>query len=327
MSKANTAGNAVLYYEAGQSLVGMAAMTNSGDAQNFTSPDLQWSERSGYEAKVRPNGLITGGSVSPNVGTNNSVNVAALTCYLAGVLTAVTGAAATVTRPAASNKKINSITITSAGAIAVVAGTDNTAFSTVRGAVGGPPLIPVGSIEVAQVKLASNTAADVATAEIFQVPGTHTERYDYPTWSEQPESGAIKFLAALSLIHTGSVPKGVYTEYYTPEFSEIPNAADFVPPGNTHSVSSTQVYGGTVGASTSTLGQGSFKAMLKDGVTDSFLNMSDEILWFKFYPDRNKVPYMLCQGKLGVASTFPAGAAISAACTISASTAAARKSE
>ena len=42
----------------------------------------------------------------------------------------------------------------------VVAGTATTAFSDTRGASGGPPFIPVGSVEVAQVRLTSNVRAD-----------------------------------------------------------------------------------------------------------------------------------------------------------------------
>jgi len=45
-------------------------------------------------------------------------------------------------------------------------------------------------------------------------------------------------------------------------------------------------------------------------------------LWFKFFPDRYASPYILCQGKLGISRTFPAGDSLQAACTISASEAA-----
>ena len=59
-----TAENAKLQYEAGQNAAAMAALTNSGDATNFTSAASLWSGRSGYAPVVRPNGLLTGGAVA-----------------------------------------------------------------------------------------------------------------------------------------------------------------------------------------------------------------------------------------------------------------------
>jgi hypothetical protein len=49
------------------------------------------------------------------------------------------------------------------------------------------------------------------------------------------------------------------------------------------------------------------------------MRLKDEILWFRFYPDRYKAPYVLTQGKLGVVPSYPADDSITAACTISAS--------
>lgn len=316
----STAENAKLQYEAGQNAVAMSALTNSGDETTFTSAATLWSGKSGYAPVVRPNGLLTGGAVSVNA-ANDKVTVAALTCNLQGVVTSVAAGEATITRPASAKAKVCSVTINSSGAIAVVAGTDSlsTAFSETRAAAGGPPLIPVDSIEIAQVRVTSNTAAAVAASEIYQVVGLHTERADFPLWNVEYDSGSVKFLDALPEIHTGPVPKKVYASYASPIFSDIALASDFVPPENTHSVTSTQVYGTTLGATASTLGQGSFTAYLSNGVSDALVQLKDQTLWFKFFPDRYASPYLLCQGKLGVSRTFPAGDSIQAACTISAS--------
>lgn len=317
-----TAENAKLEYEAGQNLVAMAALSDSGDHTNFTSASSLWSNRSGYAPVARPNGLLTGGAITTHA-TNDTVTVAALTCNLNGVVTSVGAGTATITRGVSSDThNITSITVNAAGAIAAVAGTDGTAFSETRGAAGGPPLIPVDSIEIGQVRTTSVTAAAVAATEIYQVVGTHTERADYPLYNVRYEDGGIEFLSALPLIHTGSVPKKVYASHYAPLFSEVPLASDFVPPENSHSVTSTQVYNATLGSTSSTLNQGTFTAYLSDGVTDPLVQLKDETLWFRFYPDRYKSPYILTQGKLGIGRTFPAGNNIQAACTISASTAA-----
>ena len=318
-----TAENAKLQYEAGQSSVAMSALTNSGDETTFTSAATLWSQRAGYAPVVMPNGVLTGLAVSVHA-SNDTVTVAAGTCNLNGVVTSVSAGTGVITRPATNVAKVCSITINSSGAIAVVAGTDggSTTFSETRAAAGGPPLIPTTSIEIAQVRVTASSAAVITAAQVFQVVGTHRERADYPLYDINYDEGSVTFLSALPEIHTGTVPKGVYASYASPIFSDVALASDFVPPETSHSVSSTQVYGTTLGSTSSTLGQGSFTAYLQDGVSDGLVTLKNEILWFKFYPDRYKSPYLLTQGKLGISRTFPAGDTLQAACTISASSAA-----
>lgn len=401
MARSKTSANAILYYEAGQTYVSLAALTDSGDHAKFESPDTCWSGYEGKEPVVRPNGLLTGGAIIPAVSeANDQVDVAAATCYLAGVLTSVaadtdvacarpdatylvlslaaagytscvagdigkvvtggvtgdtgaliaynnttrkwlvdqadagdvfddddeaitiagagTGAGTLDAIGVAPTHKIVSITINSAGSVAAVAGYEYTAFSTTRADLGGPPLIPVTSIEIGQVRYTTAATADVDSDEIYDVPGTHQERSDYPVWDEDWANGEITFAATLPLIHTGAVARPVYAAYYTPIYSEVPNASDFVPAETAHSVTSTQIYGGTVGARSSTLGQGSFSARLSTGVIDNFVKLKNKNLWFKFMPDRYRDEFILTQGVLGLARQFPAGNAIIANCTISA---------
>ena len=405
-----SAENAILYYEAGQTLEAYAELTDQGDHKDFKSADNFWSKVSGYAPVVRPNGIVTGANrcVIPAVaGTDDLVDTLALTAYLAGVSTTVAaGTGETITRATddyivltlaasgytncvagdigktvtggstgdtgvlraynnttrqwvveqtdvgdtfddddealtigtgtgagdmegvgvMSSHKISSVTITSAGAIAIVAGTEGTSFSESRGVIGGPPFIPTTSIEVAQVRLDSATAAAITADEIFVTPGTHQEWYNYPTWTVESFDvennilgyAGVLFTSALPLIHTGSLPKKVYAQYYTPTFAEVPKSSDFVPPANSHSVSSKQVYGETVGSKSSSIGQGSFTAEMEDGISDGLLNQIDKNIFFKFLQDRLKTPYIICQGYLGVTNSFPAGDSITASCTISA---------
>jgi hypothetical protein len=315
-----TAENALLQYEAGQVATAMSALTATAGAQTFTSAATLWSGKTGTAPVVRPNGLLTGGALTTHA-SNDTVTVAALTCNLAGVVTSVGAGTGVITRPATAVSKVNSITINSSGAIAVVAGADGstTAFSETRGANGGPPYIPVGSIEIGQVRVTSNTAAVITAAQIYQVVGLHVERGDFPLWDVLSGSGSVRFMAALPLIHTGDLPKGVFASYASPLFADIALAADFVPPETSHSLSSTQVYGTTIGSTSSTLGQASFRAFLTNGIADPLVTLRNETLWFKFFPDRYQSAYMLTQGKLGISRTFPAGDNIQAACTISAS--------
>jgi len=329
-----TAEFAKIMMESGQTLFDYTEATDSGDQTVFTvSGKTVFSDKSGYELSVRPDGVVTGRNMLSTHATNDTVTIAGFTCYLAGVLTTVTATTDTITRPDSAVSKVNSITVNSSGGIAVLAGDNGstTAFSSTRGAAGGPPYIPVGSIEIGQIRVTSDTAAAITSDEIFQTVGTHVERFDYPTWTvnnigdgdaatvSSKKNAYIEFDAEIGDgIHTGDEYKPVYVRGYTPIFSEISRSVDFVPAENTHSVSSTQVYNGTVGSSATSLGQASFTAMLDDGVTDALVANVDEILTFKFFPNRNKTPYMLTQGKLGIASTFPAADQIQASATISA---------
>lgn len=319
-----TAENALLQYEAGQNSVAMSALTDSGDHAVFTSSATLWSRRSGYSPDVRPDGVRTGGVVTAAAaGGNDHVDVSALTAYVQGA--AETNAAETnvaITRPATAVAKVNSITYDkSSGAVVVVAGTDgaSSTFSETRGAAGGPPYIPVDAIELAQVRVTSNTAAAIADSEIFSVVGSHREFFNNPSFDINYSTGKVTFGAALPVIHTGDVAKNVYASYAGPIFADLQKASDFVPAENTHSVGSTQLYGRTIGSTSSSLNQSTFNNFMEDGVSDPLVTLKDEILWFKFLPSRYETSkYLLTQGKLGISRTFPAGDQIQSSCTISA---------
>jgi hypothetical protein len=323
-----TCENGLLQYEAGQSLVSMVALTDSGDHTIFNSAATLWSNKSGKTPNVKPDGLATGGTVIVAAsGSNNVIDTTALTCYLAGVLTSVNASTDNaIVRGVTNEYTKHSIQVTSGGAIAIVDGTEHTSFSDVRDAAGGPPYIVVGSIEIGQIHCSTKAAAAVTADEIKMVPGTHTEWYNYPAYlidrSRVSNSilgyAGVDFYSVLPLSHTAAVPKKVYAEYYTPAFAAIPDSYNFVRPANSYSVNSSQVYGGTKGSSSTTLGQGSFSAHLGDGVSDNILGQEGANLWFKFQPDRLLTPYVLCQGILGVVESYPADNSIEAAFTISA---------
>lgn len=318
-------GSPVIRYEAGQTAYPFEILTDSGDRTVFEASFAPISAAAGSEPVVAPYGLLTGGAITAT-GSNNQVAVASLTASMAGVagadangVVAVAGGNLSVTRGASTNTHcITSITVDSTGALAAVAGAAHTAFSETRGAAGGPPFIPVGSIEIGQVRLTSVTAAPVLASEIYTVPGLHVERADYPVFDLNYESGEVTFADALPAIHTGSVGKRVYMRGATPLFAPIPQTSDWVPAESTYSISSTDTYDGPVGSASSSLGQASFNVILKDGITDAFIAQKGKNIWVEFRPDRDKsTPKQLTQGLLGISRTFPAGGgSFSAACTI-----------
>jgi hypothetical protein len=184
-------GQPIVRYESGQTSYPFEEMTDSGDKTKFSASFAPVSRVSGFAPTLAPYGLKTGGVVTPG-SSNDEVDVAALTVVAPGMtgadadgVVAVSAASGiSVSRGLTTDThRITSITVNSSGAVVAVAGVDNTAFSEVRGADGGPPYIPVGSVEIAQVRLTSITAAIVTSGEIYQVPGLHLERSDYPLGS------------------------------------------------------------------------------------------------------------------------------------------------
>ena len=328
----STAQIAKVQIETGRTLLPYGAMTDSGDQTVFTLGTV-WSGESGYTPDVRPNGIVSGINLLSAGATDNTVRIAAFTAYSKGVLHTVAATSTTITRAGTDNKaKISSITMASDGSISVIEGAlgTNTTFVETRAATAGPPLILVQSVELGQIRTTVATAQAVDDDEIFQVVGTHTERYDFPNWDENnigegaaasvtaKKNSFIEFESALPNSHTGAIPKGIWTKYYVPVMADLGKAMEFVPVEKSHSVSSTQYYNGSIAASSESLGQGSFTALLNDGVQDTLVARKNKATTVKFYPDRNKTPYILTQGMLGVARTFPVSEQVQAACTISA---------
>ncbi len=328
-----TAEDAATYAELGQTLYDYATMTDSGDRQTFTAVPNRFSGKSGFAPTVRPDGVVSGNKMvsAAASASNDVVDIAAFTAYSGGSLKSV--AAATdqaVTRPATDVAKVSSITMTSAGAIAEIEGTDgsDTTFSETRGAAGGPPLIPAGSVEIAQVRMTSATSAAITDDEIYQVSGQHCERYDYPGFSISPlglgrkakksaETYAhVKFDAVLPAIHTGGAAKGVAIKCYEPVLVKLSKTLDFSPAKNSHSISTTQYYGGSASSRSSSLGQASFTALVNDGISDSLMAEEDEIITIQHFPDENKDPYTLTQGACAVDPSYPATGQIQVAVTI-----------
>lgn len=315
-----TAENAKLVIEAAQNLVAFAALTNSGDNLKYTSPDKFWSNRSAFEPIVRPDGVTTGGAMIPTT-VDDEVSLAAASFNQAGVEKTVAAKTnqAIGTRPTASQKLINSIVIDAAGAYDVVDGLVSTgdAFSTVRGAAGGPPFIPVGEIEVGQMHLESDSAGPLLASEVKQIVGDSIEKSNFPLSTIDFFNGEITFFSALPLSHTASVTKLTFAQYYTPTFVTIPQANNVVPPEESFSVNSVQNYDGVVASVGKSLNQGTFDALLDSGHSDLLVSLKGLNLWFKFFSNKVKSLNTAFQGVLGIARSFPADTNIAVSCTVS----------
>ena len=292
-------------------------LTANVDRTRFESNDGLWSRRAGSEPAVLPDGLINGGEIVATA-ANNQVSVTASMVNLSGLERAVTANnALTVARPITDPVLIHSITVNSSGDYEVVSGSEGTTITETRGATGGPPFIPVGSIEVGQVRLNGTAAAPVSAAEIFTAPGIHRARFDFPAFNIDFLEGAVDFSSELPQIHVGNETKQVFASYTTAVFTALPNASNFVPAEESVSVNSEQVYGNTVASTNVTLNQGSFDVLLNNGLTDLIVQLRGQNLWFRFRQSRFQPANYVVQGILGIARQFPADNNISSSCTIS----------
>lgn len=321
-----TSQRAKIEIELGRALTDFVVMTAGGDLKTFTAAGKLWSGKSGYQPELRPNGIVSGSRVISPHASDDTVTVAAFTAYSKGALQSVTATSATVSRPATGDFRIVAITMASDGSIAKIDGTSSgTGFVATRDANGGPPLIPVESVELAQIRLSSNVAAVIDEGEIYQDIGLHTEYADYPipeihnvgggmyaASAAQAQSHVI-FNEALPAIHTGAVPKRVYIKYYVPTLTVLPKTVDFVPAEVGVTKSSEAMYegsgvAGAIGAmKADSVGDVSFTVFAENNITDAMLREKNEMVTVKFYPDANAAPHLISQGLLGVARTFPAG--------------------
>lgn len=323
-----TVANAQIQYESSQSLVTFSAMTDSGDHMVFTAAETVWSGREGCAPEVRPDGIVTGVDILSAGSGNDEVDSISFTAWLAAVLKTISATTATITRAFVSTHVINSIILTDT-TISALKGAEGTAFSTTRGAAGGPPYIPVGSIEIGQVKTGSQVSAALVSSEIFQIVGTHQERADWPlyrrprnygyginTSTTAKKAAHVEFYTAHPLIHEGGLCKGIYIKYYTPVFTAISTFNGFVPAEITSSSVMVSRFESVSGYKQNDIQASRFKAEVSDGITDAIVALDGEILIIKFIPDAAKTPFMLTLGTLRFLSSLPQAGDISVQCTI-----------
>jgi len=300
------------------------------DNQVFSGSYAPWSRAGSNAFVVQPWGIDTGGVVTvANSGGNDVVDLAATSLVMPGSTAAdadgnvavIATADIAVARPAGNDYAISAITIDTSGAVTVIGGTASTAFSAVRGAAGGPPFIPVDSVEVAQVYYMSQTPAPVTANEIRQVPGESQELTQQPVISKTSSiQGTVTFSEILPSIHTGSVAKKVGLKGALAVTAEVPRSRNYVPPEVTVNAQSETFYDTAIAFPSFDAAQGSFEAALYNGVTDWIVRAVEEqtTLIVEFYPDRDKGDKIVAQGFVGMARTFPADGASLATFSITA---------
>jgi hypothetical protein len=246
-----------LKVEDGFTAYGPELMADSGDRKTYTSAGSRFSlcakDENGIDRRpvVRPDGLRNGCLVSPPLsGIDNGVDVCAGSIWNGGAVknvSAVTDLA--VTRPSAGSVKKVSIAVDSTGTVEAFDGTEGAAYSDSRGVAGGPPYIPLGTVELAKVKL-DEFAGPVTDESINFSPELST----FPVSETDPYLAKSVFSRPFQAIHTGGVACNIYITYCVPQFSALdpisfrpPSAvSDGVPSGAPGKLSVGQVKNGKV---------------------------------------------------------------------------------
>lgn len=317
--------------ELDQTFTDYALMTDSGDHQIFTIGTL-WSGK--IAPVIRPNGISSGRNLISPHADDDKVTIAAFNAYSKGTEYELDASTLELTRPSVSNYKKCSITMDEDGNIEEVEGTEGASFSATRGGEGGPPLIAVDSVELGQVWFSSQTSAAVDDDEIYQSANNHAEFASNPAVeyncigkgsyadSSAEKNAHVKLSAAAMVNHTGSVAKRVYIQYYVPQLTTLLRVTDFKAAEVSASKTSETMYegsgvSGAIGSiKADTIGDCTFIVFADDGITDGIVEQRNQIITVKWFPDSNKVPYLLTQGMLSIEREFPPGEQIKINCTL-----------
>lgn len=325
--------NEKIQIEIAQTQSEFEALTDAGSAQVFNPSVLLISGVT--EPDIRPDGVVTGYNIlSPDVA--DTIAFSAFTAHVGGVLRSITAGTVGITRPGTDVAKVCSITVNSSGTVVEVEGTAaaDTTFVAGRGVAGSAPYIPVGSIEIGQVRVTASAAAVVTSAEILQ-GGVYTERSMFPAPTINPvglgihfteigtQNAYVRFNEALDTRHTGDEPKGVWLQYSVPSFDDLPRGTSFTPAETSHSVSSVDTFDGPIGEQSSSLGAASFEVVATDGITDAFVAQKNKKVTVKFYPNRNASAHIVTQGTLGISRSYSPGQRPRVPCTVTADVASA----
>jgi len=323
--------NRLLKCEADQFYFEPTVLTDLGDHLTYQSQADRFSAVSGKEPKTYPDGFATGTNPIIAVSkSNDAIDIPAQSYYLAGVKLAIgTTLDKVVSRPATDVASISALTVDGSGSFVFIKGDDGTDlnFSAVRGAPGGPPFIPLGSIERSHIKLTSATSQPIRESEVVSILGVSIERFDKPLYSFSWGDGRVVFKYPLPAIHEGSKTKSITIQCYEPIFVELDNAADFVPSENSISVSSKEYYSSVVNNVKVSLSQGGFSLLLENGITDPIFELKGEKIWLLFYNDKYKPEHIYDHGVLGIKTTFTPSENPTAQCSIASTIEAQRKAE
>jgi len=304
-----TGANASVQVELGSISYPMSALTSvvspvSDVNKKFRTLAEFISDLSKLQAEARLDGVISGLKLSAGSGYNE-VDVSAGNVYIQGQLVEVALDTVTgITRPITLGQVlVTAITVDNAGSISATAGIGG-ATSTVRGAAGAPPFLPVNEVLLGYVtatyydgsasgeKVLTAGEIDSYTKEYAAIPSAKFIFHD-----EEQLVGCVEIANALPMIHAataagpGTATRNLYASYYEPEFEEVPDAKDFKFDENVATYKS-KAYKDA--SEETAIGTPSWSASFSAYFTtvEDILNLiKNSKRWVKHYPDDDLTPH------------------------------------
>lgn len=329
-----TGANASVQVELGSISYPMSALTSvsspaSDVNKKFLTSAQYISDLAALQAQVRVDGVISGFALSAGSGFNE-VDVAAGSLYLKGQIVEVAATSVNnITRPTTIGEVlVTALTINASGTIAATAGTEGET-STVRGAAGGPPFLPVDEVLIGYItatyfdgsasgeKVLTAGEIDSYTKEYAAIPSAKVLFHD-----EDQEYGCVELANVLPMIHAataagpGTAVRNVYASYYEPEFEEVPDAMDF---SYTEDVSTYKSKAYKDASEETAIGTPSWSASFNAYFTtvDDILNLiKNSKRWIKHYPDDDLAPYWTGIAIVKVSRDIPVEDNMSASITL-----------
>lgn len=317
-----------LHIEGGQTMVDNEVMVGA-TATVLTNSGELWSMDDARPVNlspvIRPDGVASGLEIAPAAsGGDNLSDVSAGWYWLGGVKRQHAGYTDLGLTRGVELK--SSVTIDSSFDITAVNGVSGAGggYSAARGVSGGPPYIPVGSLELNQFQSDSGTAAAITIGELRSLANTHREVSSFPAWQVFPMgteeyNANIKFQIVPMLNHTGDVRKAVYSTTYTPVFVQVPIAKNFAPVDTATAIATEEWYKNIVtGDESDSITQSTYTQKLDNGVDDPLIkDWKGHFLMLKFYPVSTEPEmHILTQGRVQVSRTFTVGTSLQAAVII-----------
>lgn len=319
--------------EVGTTFYAMAVLSTvsspTGDVGKvYTTSAVYLSDQDALQPDVRLDGVISGFSITPG-SANNSVDVAAGTCYVKGTLVSVIATTVTgLLRPTAAGQvRVTSLTVDSDGNVNIRRGAAGTT-STTRGAAGAVPYLPVDEVLIGYITMtyydgSASGATLVTTSEIDDetkertVIPSYQIKYHDGSGDNPTEYGVIEFYTALAAIHgatyaSGSTRRNVYASYYGATFEELGNSKDFSFDEGVGTVKS-KAYGDEAeeSAITTPMWSGSGTVYWED-VNDILTLIKNTKRWVKYYPDKDETPFWAGRAIVKVGRTLPLDESLSA---------------
>jgi hypothetical protein len=333
-----TGKDVIVQVEVGTTYYSMAALVGlttpaSEVGKKFESQAAFLSAQEDYQPIVRLDGVVSGLTLTPGSDYNTVDYTAGQALIKGQVVNILAGGVAGFERPvSAAQVIVYALSVDANGTINKTKGVAG-ASTTVRGAAGGPPFIPVDQALVGYVTMTyfGGAVSGADLIESSEINSESKERANIPSYevihhdgagNDPTNLGCVRFFTALPLIHAataagpGTARRNVYASYYEADFEQIPDSKDY---SYNEDVTTVKSKAYLDSSEESTLGTPSWTGAgtsYWDKVNDVLSMIKNTKRWLKIFPDKDETAYVAGRAVIKVSRTMPVGDNMTAAVTL-----------